>query len=171
MIEIKTFKNLLTITSATVMGSFFAFPSLALENGENANVPQTSSAQSESDADSQQLTIDDIAGTYEVTPRGGDEPDFFVTISENNSFSLTIDPRIAPCQGEVTIKNRILTAVCYNNQSPVYEYEVNLTGVTEFDHFQAHVSIIGYAEDGSVEYQSGDVLDFKRQAPPLTLAD
>ena len=60
MIEIKTFKNLLTITSATVsiMGSFFALPSLASENGENASVLQTSSAQSEPDADFQQLTID-----------------------------------------------------------------------------------------------------------------
>ena len=118
-----------------------------------------------------ELTITDIVGTYEVTPRGGDEPDFFVTIiGENNSFSLTTtDPQIASCQGEVTIKNRIVTAVCYNNQSPVYG--IDLTGVTEFDHFQAPVSITSYAEDGSVEYQIGGVLDFKRQAPPLILAN
>ena len=125
--------------------------------------------------DDTELTMADIAGTYEVRQLGEDEI-VLLEIDRSGNSSLKPPGLLLPMSSlkPAVIEGRsvkfVFTPVNEMFRSVVMELDLDLTGVTDFDNFQATFSITtrnsytGETEDEMDQEENRGVHEFKRIA-------
>ena len=185
----KKFKRYLAMAISAIVlitTQFLGFPALAAGDDRNVSVAAFNdsritlkSAHGEPDTEPKQLIMADIAGIYDIFSTDtfvGHTPETLgiMTIGGDGDFSFLVEQDRLHCQGQATIENKVIQSLvtCKYIELPVFiekNIEIDLTGITEFDLFQASTSHSMYNDKGELINETTDVMEFKRQQP--TVAD
>ena len=176
---VKSVKITLTISFIFIIAQLLTFPSLAIENKSSPHPPL--------ETDSQQLTTTDIAGTYVITSPTNAFDQAKLIIEKDGSTFLSIKEKPAANfygKGTTTINGNQVKLSYKKKSLEKGEFFIiiliDLTGITEFDSFQAPMSFISSENRDHNDPKSRKVIltenitmNFQRQTPleNLTIAD
>ena len=140
----KKLSNQYLTVAASIAGliiTFFIFPTTVVGGDSKTNTDNITPKTTTLGLPAKQL-LANVVGTYNVTPTNlGENGILVITIGEDGGVSVVID-NFPPCQGQVVeVKNNVLKIPldCKWGVVPT-TIETDLTGITEFDFFEAPLS-------------------------------